>query len=114
MCMCGIEYMFIERSRRESEFSPACIVARVGRVGPLPQMSVALQPKCARTGTWLAVTCICPAQTDCDVAQLCGPKGVQSCAHTHAHTHIYTKINTHTFSACPLWSKSCLKATVEL
>lgn len=54
----------------------------------------------------------CPAHANSTVAQLGSPERVRSPA--RAYTRTYTKINTHPFIACPLWSRSCLKATAEL
>lgn len=116
MCIC-VSSIHVYRKKQRRKWVFSCLQGgksgRVGKVGPLPQMSPGTAAKVCQdrdmAGCHLFVL---PRLTG--IAQLCGPKGVQSCAHTHAHTHTRTKINTHTFSACCLWSKSCLKATVEL
>lgn len=96
MCMCGIEYMSIEKSRRESEFSPACRVARVGKVGPLPQMSRGTAAKAYQDRDMVG----CHLRLSCPDWRWRG-SAVRSqgspvlCTYACTHTHIYKNKHTH-------------------
>jgi len=105
MKFCVLVYTYIEKSRRESEVSPACrgvshIPERVAKVGPLPQPLpwTATRAGPGHRSGGLPLECILPGLAvwwlSCAV-----PRGSSL---RHGNKQTYAKINTHAFSACPV------------